>query len=406
MRRFLVFALALTTVWGISALVAVPGETQVQPKALVYLQPTTPGVTQTGHASVSGTIRAGQFEGGGSGLTGINASTLNGLTLTAFGIKAGTNVWAGTNTFSNAANSFTGNGAGLVSVDADRLGGILPTSFALKSGTNAMTGVNTFSNAGNSFSGSGAGLVGLNATRLDSGTVPDPRLAVGGDLLGPLSNATVTGLRGLDVSATVPSTDQILGFDGTQWLPRTDSLTLPYFKSVVASVSFVPAFKIVGLAGSTQNVLQVEGNTTNIPNVGYFLNAGNTKYVGLAGQSRSIETNGFLWKDYAVGAPVEFAAAIPVAYGSVDSLGSILGGTGNFSVVRVASGTYDITVDQEVYSNESFTVNITPVTGSPRFATVEDPGDAFRVSVFNLGGTKSDCGFQFTVWTNLPDSIR
>jgi len=263
--------------------------------------------------------------------------------------------------------------------------------------------VNTFSNAGNSFSGSGAGLVGLNATRLDSGTVPDARLAIGGDLLGPLSNATVTGLRGLDVSATVPSTDQILGFDGTQWLPRTDSLSLPYSKSVVASV---PAFKVVGLAGSTANVLQVESNTTNIPYVGYFVNGANTKYVGLAGQSRSIETSGFLWRDYAVGASVEFAAAIPAAYGSVDSSGNILGGTGNFSVVHVSPGTYDITIDQEVYSNQSFSVTITPVTGSPRFATVEDPGDAFRVSVFNLGGTKSDCGFQFTAWTNLPDSTR
>ena len=44
---------------------------------------------------------------------------------------------------------------------------------------------------------------------------------VGGDLSGTLSNAFVTGLRGLSISATSPTTGQFLGWDGAQWIART-----------------------------------------------------------------------------------------------------------------------------------------------------------------------------------------
>ncbi len=48
-------------------------------KGVVVLQPTTPGTAQVGHANVNGTVRAGQFVGGGAGVTGVNASQLGGI---------------------------------------------------------------------------------------------------------------------------------------------------------------------------------------------------------------------------------------------------------------------------------------------------------------------------------------
>lgn len=53
-------------------------------KNLIFLQPTTPGVSQSGHANISGTARAAQFVGGGAGLSGVNADLLDGLNSTAF----------------------------------------------------------------------------------------------------------------------------------------------------------------------------------------------------------------------------------------------------------------------------------------------------------------------------------
>ena len=52
--------------------------------AIVRLQQSTPGVQQIGHANLSGTIVAGQFEGGGAGLTNINAGLLDGFDSTEF----------------------------------------------------------------------------------------------------------------------------------------------------------------------------------------------------------------------------------------------------------------------------------------------------------------------------------
>lgn len=52
--------------------------------ALVRLQSTTPGVQQVGNMNLSGTARANQFEGGGAGLSGVNADLLDGLDSSSF----------------------------------------------------------------------------------------------------------------------------------------------------------------------------------------------------------------------------------------------------------------------------------------------------------------------------------
>lgn len=53
-------------------------------KGLVVLQTTTPGTAQSGNTNVAGTSRAGQFQGGGAGLTGVDADLLDGLNSSAF----------------------------------------------------------------------------------------------------------------------------------------------------------------------------------------------------------------------------------------------------------------------------------------------------------------------------------
>lgn len=60
------------------------------------------------------------------------------------------------------------------------------------------------------------------ASNLDAGTVPTARLpAAGGDLSGTLDSATVGGLQGRAVVATLPTANQALVFNGTSWGPAT-----------------------------------------------------------------------------------------------------------------------------------------------------------------------------------------
>lgn len=76
MKRLIVLALASISCIGI-ALLANRAESQPSAKSLVQLQSTTPGTPQTGHANLTGTIIGGQFIGSGSGLTGLNASSIS-----------------------------------------------------------------------------------------------------------------------------------------------------------------------------------------------------------------------------------------------------------------------------------------------------------------------------------------
>ncbi len=82
---------------GTAALLATTAQSQFgTPKNYVSLQPTTPGTSQSGHSNVSGTSKAGQFVGGGAGLSNVNADLLDGLDSSAFMSSASPLIVSGT----------------------------------------------------------------------------------------------------------------------------------------------------------------------------------------------------------------------------------------------------------------------------------------------------------------------
>lgn len=84
MLRVVILAASAVALAGLSFVLFSGADSQIQPKALVVLQPTTPGTPQAGHSNLNGTSRAGQFMGGGAGLTSVNADLLDGHDSTAF----------------------------------------------------------------------------------------------------------------------------------------------------------------------------------------------------------------------------------------------------------------------------------------------------------------------------------
>lgn len=65
---------------------------------------------------------------------------------------------------------------------------------------------------------------GITATYNDgAGTFVIGSSTLGGDLSGNLPNPTVARIRSVNVSATTPTTGQVLKYDGTNWAPGTDN---------------------------------------------------------------------------------------------------------------------------------------------------------------------------------------
>jgi hypothetical protein len=136
---------------------------------------------------------------------------------------------------------------------------------------------------------------------------------------------------------------------------------------------------------------------------GFFKNTdlGNDFDVELSGPNGAVNTPGFIYREYT---PTTRSAAIPIAYGSVNSAGVILSGTGNFVVTHPATGEYEVTVSGETYSNADYTVTITPVSNSPRVSNVADGGSGFQVNMWSLSSaTLVDNAFQFTIWKSDPN---
>lgn len=90
---------------------------------------------------------------------------------------------------------------------------------------------------------------------------------------------------------------------------------------------------------------------------------------------------------------------VPIAFGTISSTGSIINGTGNFSVSRTSSGIYEITITGETYN---FTTHVAMVTvinpsGSSEVAT-SAPGGKLQVIIGTSTGVLNDRYFQFVVY--------
>ncbi|MBS1714481.1 MAG: hypothetical protein JST30_09115 [Armatimonadetes bacterium] len=70
--------------WSVAASGPAVAQVEAALPAFVRIQTSTPGTPQAGHSNVTGTVIAGQFQGGGSGLSGVNADLLDGLNSTSF----------------------------------------------------------------------------------------------------------------------------------------------------------------------------------------------------------------------------------------------------------------------------------------------------------------------------------
>ena len=143
----------------------------------------------TGSGAVLGAIVSGgsvigfTVQNPGSGYSQNTILTVAPPPSNASQIFVGVNYFGGQNFLTNGGNIIAGNGSGLNSLNAASLnaGTIadvrLSSNVALLNRTQIFSGTNAFTNGANSFTGDGAGLTSLNSSSLSSGTVSDARLS-------------------------------------------------------------------------------------------------------------------------------------------------------------------------------------------------------------------------------------
>ena len=123
------------------------------PKNVVFLQGASPGISQSGHANISGNFIAGAFAGNGSALTNLNADNIatgtigiNRLPVNA-ALLIGAQTFTGVKTFSaapaftNASAPFSVTSSSLVAnLNADKLDSLNSSDFMIRSVPNTSTG--------------------------------------------------------------------------------------------------------------------------------------------------------------------------------------------------------------------------------------------------------------------------
>lgn len=216
----------------------------------VRLQPTTPGTTESGHSNISGTSIAGQFVGGGGGLTGVNADRLDGIDSTSFlqsipvPLTLSGNTAAGQGVIQASNSSSLGFTAGVVG--------------------RATSGA-----------GDGCGLIGLTAAPLGSGVFGKADATTGQTYGGKfLSNS----IQGVGAYGEVSNANILNEACGVKGLVRDDQT------SNGVGVLGVHQGQGAGVKGVGQTGLLGEGVTYGVLGTGIT--------VGLAGTSTST-TNGF-----------------------------------------------------------------------------------------------------------------
>jgi hypothetical protein len=91
------------------------------------------------------------------------------------------------------------------------------------------------------------------------------------------------------------------------------------------------------------------------------------------------------------------ANLVPICYGNVSSAGLIHSGSGNFTVSRITTGWYAITITGESYQFQVYTTVVTPVTGPAMVATGSGGGNLY-VYTYDQTGAAADNQFCFTVY--------
>lgn len=93
------------------------------------------------------------------------------------------------------------------------------------------------------------------------------------------------------------------------------------------------------------------------------------------------------------------ANLVPICYGKVDLIGTIINGTGNFTIDWYSDGVYHLSISGEANIHD-YIINVTTTEFGARFATASHTANntILRIATYNASGTSTSTGFYFVVY--------
>lgn len=222
-------------------------------------------------------------------------------------------------------------------------------------GTNSL--LNNTSGSGNSASGNGS---------------------LSGNIKG--NNNTASGFNALKTNTT--------GNDNTAY----------GYKSDVWAGSLTNATTIGAYSRVDQNNSMVLGSINGINGATADTKVG----IGTTTPTERLDVKGNVRIDGKVIRPSTGAAnLVPICYGTISAYGTVMGGTGNFTITSHTTGFYQISITGVNYLYTDYSTVVTPVTALPITPTLvgTDSGSGkLQIYTFDLSGTAVDRYFSFVVY--------
>lgn len=225
-------------------------------------------------------------------------------------------------------------------------------------------------------------LTSLNASQLTSGTISAARLpALAGDVTSSIGSSTVivSALRGISLSATAPTSGQVLKYNGSTWIPSTDATGAT--TSAVTSIATgngliggpITSSGTISVAFGTTSGTVAAGNDARI--VGALQSANNLSDLASSATARTSLGLGSLALKSSINLTSDVSGVLPAANG-----GSLWtnGGSGIYSTTNVAIGVSTPTARLYIASGTTALAPLKIASGtllsSPSAGSIESDG--------------------------------
>lgn len=163
----------------------------------------------------------------------------------------------------------------------------------------------------------------------------------------------------------------------------------------VGSIGDYSGAQYLGIVASSSFDLKVNGHNS------IRVNSSGNVAIGTLGASEKLHVKGNIYVEdgKVMRNTTTTTDLLPLAYGVVFMDGTILSGSGNFSVTHAGTGDYRIAIDGETYDSDLYTCVATPRnTINAMLLTMGAKNDKLRICTWFKSGIAADNTFNFIVY--------